>query len=269
MKNTPQHNLVGSALSLIRQLRPFEFLVYGVARGVYSAVRDFNGERYSNSALLSEDAQSCDLPSATNERHIVAVEPWPFGKDAAIVVSFDDLSPVSEPGFTDFGGDLHGTAVTRFENFMAQFPHVKVTHFVPTMMSYDPIRGVFSKGSGSIGDSCFREWRSWLIDWVSSRRVEVAAHGVLHYNRDISSPAEFDQMDYGQAKTVMLKSVDALMHAGFRVTGFRPPAWGLGNSSCVVVVAKDLGLDYVAASGVGIGLNRGKKTVSDLRPSLF
>ena len=270
MKNTRYKTHKNPTLTYIRRNRVLQFLTYGIGLRFYNRLRMSKFTRYRNIALYNENPQS-------NNEHIISPcndfsltkEPWPFAKKVAMTISFDDLSPVKEPGFSDFGGNLEGPCVQRFKRLMSLFPYIKVTHFVPVVMSYDPIMSKFTNRENSIDDIRFLSWRQQLKRCTLSGRVEVALHGVYHYNWQYESPAEFAGLDYDEAKDLIKKSICIMSSAGFTPLGFRPPAWDLGHDYCAVDAARDLGLEYISASGVGIGINKNNKTVSDLYPCWF
>jgi len=257
-------------LNISRRLRIVEFLVFGLFIRIFSIIGISGSIDYAKKAVHKEDnLKNNHLEVKINHECITIIEPWPYGKKLALTINFDDISPNKEKGLTDFGGDLNGIIVKRFEELLSILREIKVTLFIPALLSIDLAKGRFYKQIGSIDDRKYERWRNWLKHWESTGRVEVALHGLYHYNYVKKSQAEFEGLSYEKAKPLMVRSLEIMQSAGFFPLGFRPPAWALGFSNCLINIAKELGFAYIAASGVNIGLNSYEKLVSDLLPTYY
>lgn len=206
------------------------------------------------------------LPSlALSDGRRLEVRMWPRKSRAAVTVSFDDLSPMtSQRGTSECGGGDSSKLRLRVESLVEM--GIRMTQFVPSAPVFDPGRLTITDDRFSVSDPINSSWLQWVKRLVSSGQVEIACHGVRHFNSRFGSPAEFDGLDAVEALALMRESVETLRSVGFAVEGFRPPAWGLGSKNASILAAKTLELLYVAASGVGIGLNSGSEVVSDVFP---
>lgn len=193
---------------------------------------------------------------------------WPFARKVAVTLSFDDVAPVCTAAGVDYGGNLSGQLVRRFDDLISNFPYLKLTHFVVPSLAYDSITRC-RIGPVSVASDAAAEWRRWLKGHVHASRLEVAMHGLYHYNPVRRSAAEFDGLDLATTERVMNHALQLFSCAKLRVAGFRPPGWALGLDDACLLAAKNLRLQYVAASGVGVGLNRYRRRVSHIFPSMY
>lgn len=225
----------------------------------------FKGEAQYRRAL--EEEHRIPIPGSRE----LAVGWWPFGRRAACVVNFDDLSPKGPGNWAyDWGGDPDRGVNLTFRRVMDQFPHIKVTHFVCP----DPQTECRLFQPAHPGDRFLitrpehRRWLEWVHDEVETGRVEVAAHGLSHYNpRSTPVAAEFANEDAEAIVERLHASLRVFEAAGLTVRGLRPPAWGVGKDQAIVAAAKQVGFLYGALSSVTEGLNKGGKQVSNIYPT--
>jgi hypothetical protein len=217
---------------------------------------------------LSQSEVPCVREEMLGNGEVVCLSYWPRGKRAAFNLNFDDLCPLYSHG-VDFGGSPHSGINTWLIEFLEAYPEVKVTHFVIPHADPRFCGKLKNTEALAIADPCNRKWLAWLQELNRSGRVEIAAHGLSHYNEDIRirRHAEFAftrEADTRRAINLCREIFDA---AKLVPTGFRQPGWDMAADLHLVDVVADYGFIYLAGSAPGAGLNYGRTRVPNNCPA--
>lgn len=113
-----------------------------------------------------------------------------------------------------------------------------------------------------------------LRDWAQQGHCEIALHGYHHHQIDCleyCTSQEFEFLSEAKALRRLRKGYQLLSEAcGFEISGFKPPAWGVGHRSgfgIVKALQAFSKFDYVSLSSPTNGLNLRGQTVSHLWPT--
>ncbi|MSQ13513.1 MAG: DUF2334 domain-containing protein [Dehalococcoidia bacterium] len=165
--------------------------------------------------------------------------PYPSGKSACVVMSFDDLHPGRSGVSYDGGGDLEKGALGWLRQLLALHPQLRVVLFtvaawrekepapnpvlkrIPVLRDHLYLGGVWSESMWRLdnhGDFC-----NFLRDLP---RTELAVHGFHHIARGVKTINEFLGLSVEECKRRLLKAEETFQAAGLSyVRGFSPPNW--------------------------------------------
>lgn len=207
------------------------------------------------------------------ESRTVQLGLWPAGYRAACVLNFDDLSPKSARNWPyDWGGEPRGGVNREFGRVLQDYPYIKVTHFV-CANSQTEARLFRLEHPGDrflITKAEHAAWRDWLHAQVATGMVEIAGHGLSHFNPKARVvAAEYENVPLDEIMRSLQSASAYYSQAGFSVRGLRPPAWGMGQGNSIAQALVNLGFLYGALSAVTEGLNRHSKLVSNIYPTWF
>jgi uncharacterized protein DUF2334 len=198
---------------------------------------------------------------------------WPNGAIAAFNLQFDDFcSRSGVAGEYDFGGDHAGKINSLTDRLLAGHLDLKITLFAIPDADFKNWRGIYyrrQKGNFKLSEN--KELVHWL---VARQRIEVACHGYDHLNprtKPFLGAAEFEFLSTEDSLRRIEDALDIFRQAGINVSGFRPPAWGIGfNSGFGLLGAlKKSNFSYVSLSSPLSGLNWDAKRVSNVYPTNY
>lgn len=195
---------------------------------------------------------------------LVTMSQWPFGADAAAVVSADDLCPVDLGDPYDFGGSWTSpgdASMGLVEGFVTQllqaYPRLRFSFYTIAAMKHDPRTDTSLPRSARL--SLFPEWCRRLQQLQQAHAGLVLGwHGYSHFNQRRGGPTEFS--GYDAVETV--RALDA-MEAEARASGlvltrgFRPPGWAITDNL----------LNELGARGYILADNSALPTYAGSRPS--
>ncbi|MBI5220418.1 MAG: DUF2334 domain-containing protein [Candidatus Liptonbacteria bacterium] len=229
---------------------------------------------------------------------------------AAFNLNLDDFSTQSRRNSRyDYGGAV-GEGVNKIlGGLMAAHPELRVTLFAVPCAHYVNSHGIFygttwHKGRFSLAHPANRPLIAWLKSLAP--RLEVAIHGYHHFRSWpplFLAAAEFEFASREESLERLCRALDIFASAGLSVSGFRPPAWGIGYNSDFGLLSAlrdlsgqdtDLGrsrdnaqqhartiehahgrnqdqtsFKYVSASSPLSGLNWDRKRVSNIYPERY
>jgi len=189
-------------------------------------------------------------------------------KYASFTLVFDDLSPRSRVNSKYDDGGLPNKGINKlFSDFISNYPHLKCTMFLIPEISTD------SEGwckSQINYDSRFNitKYPSFLKYWKGFKNIELAIHGTYHYQKDVFyfPYKEFEYKSFSSTKKHLTYSISVFNKANIKFSGFKPPAWAIGqlpNPNLVNCLSQLNSFDYVCLSRPGEGLNKYENIVSD------
>jgi hypothetical protein len=195
------------------------------------------------------------------------------------LLSYDDTSMMKKSETTlDYGGNFNGELNKLFFEFIDNYPYLKHTLFFvpnPVFIKEGLTSKTIEKDIYNIDNfSKENEFISKLIKFESEKIIEIALHGYNHVNTKINdyySAFEFEFLTKEEAKVKIDKGLDSLKKY-FKIFGFKPPAWGMGQLSgtyYLTKVLKEYNVDYVCLSSPTNGLNYEKKKVSYIYPEII
>jgi len=113
-------------------------------------------------------------------------------------------------------------------------------------------------------------WLSWIRSKEFVKTVEIASHGLHHYQSDVPFcwPAEeFAYKDEQECISALKESKKIFAHASLKPEGIRTAAYSLGKNKSVIDAIKKEKFLYMALSSPTAGLNARTKTVSNCYPT--
>ena len=197
-------------------------------------------------------------------------------KKPILLMSYDDTSLMHKEELTyEYGGDVNSKLNSIFFNFIEKYPYVKHTLFFVPNPNYTK-NGLTSK---TITEDKFNIAKyhqdSELVKKIKTYSkkgvIEIALHGYNHINtkiKDYYSAFEFEFLTNDEAKIKIQKGLSEISQV-FRVYGFKPPAWGIGQLNgkyYLLDVLKGFKFEYVCLSSPSNGLNYREKRASCLYP---
>lgn len=169
-----------------------------------------------------------------DEKRVAIIHYWPGLAHAAFNLNFDDLCPLFDENINvDFGGNPTKGINEVLENIYYEFPDLKITHFA--IPNADPqfcgISLTNPAPSLSLTASHNSAWLAWLKNEEKKGRIEIAAHGYSHYNREVLARphAEFAFSSTSETLERLNKSIETFANAGITPRGFRQPGWDIAT----------------------------------------
>ncbi len=208
---------------------------------------------------------------------------WPNGKLAAFNLQFDDFS-VKHKGNSeyDYGGNPDSKICREFKNLFVKYPYLKTTIFTIPNPKF-VLNNMFNHKSHNedkykITNKNYTGWLSWVKSREFTKNNEIAIHGLYHCQHEIKNVwpfLEFEFKNESECENALKKSKKLFDEVGIKISGFKPPAWGIGVNSDYSLIkvlkkeCKNKNFKYCCLSSPVSGLNWEKKKVSNFFPAYY
>ena len=192
------------------------------------------------------------------------------------LLSYDDTSMMKKTKYTfDYGGDIDGELNRLFFEFLEKYPYLKHTlFFVPNpifikegLTSKTIKQDIYNIDRFDLSNPFLKRLKELEKEGI----IEISLHGYNHINTKIKnyySAFEFEFLNEFEAKEEIKKGLNSL-NRFFKIEGFKPPAWGMGQLSgsyYLIDILNDFDFKYVCLSSPTNGLNYEKKQVNYIYP---
>lgn len=170
-------------------------------------------------------------------------------------LNFDDLHPETDKHIADAGGEKEKGILRWFFKIKENYPKIKATFFTTPNWKYKKSyvgleyyarRILHMKTIQIWEDEPFRidKHKEWC-KWLNKQKFEIAVHGLHHYQSRHPQSAEFENLNYEEAKRRIKEAEELFKKSGLKyVRGFRPPGWG--ENEYLIGVLKDLGFKFIS-----------------------
>jgi len=183
-------------------------------------------------------------------------------------INLDDIHPEGSRHIADCGGDMEKGVFGYVVRLIDEFPKLKFTLFVTPNWIYKPgniapirwLKKLVGLQDYNIWtEEPFRldknkEWCEWLNEFVKKGNIEIAIHGLYHYNICYPHSAEFRDLPYEECKRRLIMAEEIFKKAQLSYTkGFRPPGWGISEG--LFKALKELNYLYVSLDPSACGIS--------------
>lgn len=213
------------------------------------------------------------------KKNMVRVNKWPYECKAAFNINLDDIHPERNIDGIDCGGDLEKGVFKFIVNMLQVHPYVKITFFVtPNWIFKEYVLAKFYQKmfrkpvskwspilcniSGILGKVLVKKWENgmfrldlerhdkfatWMRDGIYCGWLEVANHGLYHFQETFPYKAEFAHLDYNECKHRLIEANKIFVKAKIPCSkGMRAPSYAYTENLCRAL--DGLGYVYFANS---------------------
>jgi hypothetical protein len=187
----------------------------------------------------------------------------------SLIVSIDDISFKKKSLICSENGGSVDSYLIKSLNELLVWGIRPTLYFIPSpIFAYQSDAFLKTRHDYSVSSEEFSDTLSFYKGIESKGLIEICQHGLTHFNQKLNGyhSFEYDFLSGDEIKENIARGF-YLMKDKFHISGFKPPAWSIGQLSGTEDIFLDSinSLDffrYVSLSSPNNGLNYSKKTVS-------